>query len=569
MPNELDLKLDAIFAGLTAPGAMFATVPVTVRGVEMPMIAAAPPTLTDYFHHFCAQHGDADFLVDGNERLSFADVMGMVDQVARALAGAYGVKRGDRVGIAARNAPAWIILYMGTIMAGGVATLLNGWWQSHELVDGVREVECSIVFADKPRMRRLREVADEIVNVRLVELDFDLPTTGALAPLLSATKGDLPALTPDDGATILFTSGSTGQSKGAYSTHRQVLQGVFNYLVTSVAMLQLLTAEGNAPTLRPATLLNVPLFHVTAEVPVMLQSFALGRKLVMMHKWDAREAMRLIEAEKVTYFVGVPLMSFEILNHPERGDFDLSSCTAWAAGGAPRPVEHVRRLSTEMGEGRPLLGYGLTETNAVGCGNFADSYLAKPASTGRASPPLVDLAILDDAGQPVTQGERGEVCIRSVANFENYWGRDDATRACYTADAYFRTGDIGYVDDDGYLFIVDRKKDIIIRGGENISCQEVEDALYRMPQIAEASVFGLPDERFGEVPGAVVHLADGQAVDAAEIRAFLESEIAAFKVPARIWMSDEALPRLGTEKIDRVSLRKQYQDVWASEPQPA
>jgi acyl-CoA synthetase (AMP-forming)/AMP-acid ligase II len=291
---------------------------------------------------------------------------------------------------------------------------------------------------------------------------------------------------------------------------------------------------------------------------VLLQSFAMGRKLVLMPKWDAEDAMRLIEREQISYFVGVPLMSFEILTHPNRAKYDLSTVTDFAAGGAPRPVDHVRRIKEEMGGAAPLIGYGLTETNAVGCGNWRENYLAKPNSTGRASAPLVDLAILDDAGNKLAAGERGEVAIRSICNFREYWHRPDATAAAFSRDGYFLTGDIGYLDDDGYLFIVDRKKDIIIRGGENISCQEVEAAIYEHPLVAEAAVFGLPDERFGEVPGAVVHFHDGEAIDEAALQGFLCEHIAAFKVPARIWIAPEPLPRLGTEKIDKVGLRAKY-----------
>jgi len=254
----------------------------------------------------------------------------------------------------------------------------------------------------------------------------------------------------------------------------------------------------------------------------------------------------------------VPLMSFEILTHPNRAKYDLSTVTDFAAGGAPRPIDHVRRINEEMGGGAPLIGYGLTETNGVGCGNWRENYLAKPNSTGRASAPLVDLAILDDAGNKVAAGERGEVAIRSICNFREYWHRPDATAAAFSKHGYFLTGDIGYLDEDGYLFIVDRKKDIIIRGGENISCQEVEAAIYEHPLVAEAAVFGLPDERFGEVPGAVVHFHDGETVDEAALQGFLCEHIAAFKVPARIWIAPDPLPRLGTEKIDKVGLRAKY-----------
>jgi len=556
MRTELDTRMDSVMAAMTAQGGALALGTTTRFGQTLPTIAAAPPTLGAYFGHFCTEHAAVEFLVSGEERLTFVDVYAVAQQVAHALIDGHGVAKGDRVGIAMRNSPSWIALYMGILMAGGVATLLNGWWQSDELKASIEDVGCGLVFADPPRVQRLAAI--DGLAARVIEIDDRRPLGEALADVTAkATDGALPQIGAEDHATILFTSGSTGQSKGALSTHSQVMQGVFNYLASAMMMLGIATQDGTTSELQPSTLLNVPLFHVTAEVPVMLMSFAIARKLVMMPKWDAEQAMRLIEAEKVTYFVGVPLMSFEMLTHPNRAKYDLSTLTDIAAGGAPRPVEHVKRIEAEM-EGAPLIGYGLTETNGVGTGNWRGNYIAKPNSAGRPSLPLVDLAILDDAGVPVAQGSRGEVCIRSAANFQEYWGRPDATAAAYTADGYFRTGDIGYLDEDGYLFIVDRKKDIIIRGGENISCQEVEAALYEHPDVAEAAVFGLADEKFGEVPGAVVHLADGSDATQDDLCAFLYAHIAAFKVPQRIWVADEPLPRLGTEKIDKVSLRTKY-----------
>jgi acyl-CoA synthetase (AMP-forming)/AMP-acid ligase II len=563
MPSELDLKLDAIMDGLTTPGGMMTLTTYEDHGVTLPMIATAPPALSYYFQHFCTQHGDKDFLVCVDERLSFTRVYEQARAVAGALVQGHGVQRGDHIGIAMRNAPSWIVLYMGISMAGGVATLLNGWWTGPELAEGITDSDTKLVFADPPRAKRLVETQH---GAQVVVVDVGLPISDAMAPVLARGGGaetELPMLSGDDIATILFTSGSTGQSKGAISTHRAVVQATFNYLAQTLMSLQLATEMGQAPTLQPCTLLNVPLFHVTAEVPVMLQSFAMGRKLVIMQKWDAEEAMRLMEREKATYFVGVPLMSFEILTHPNRKDYDLSSVMDFAAGGAPRPVEHVKRIEEEMGGAKPLIGYGLTETNGAGCGNFRDNYLAKPNSTGRGSRPLIDLAILDDAGKPVRQGERGEVCIRSICNFTEYYKNAEATAAAFTSDGYFRTGDIGYLDEDSYLFIVDRKKDIIIRGGENISCQEVEAAIYESTDVAEAAVFGLADERFGEVPGAVVHPAEGVTLTQEALQAFLQSRIAGFKIPAKIWISEQPLPRLGTEKIDKVSLRTRYRELAA------
>jgi acyl-CoA synthetase (AMP-forming)/AMP-acid ligase II len=322
-----------------------------------------------------------------------------------------------------------------------------------------------------------------------------------------------------------------------------------------MVLLGLLTEEGQAPASLPRTLLSVPLFHVTGEVPVMLNSFVVGRCMVVMPKWDAGEALRLIEKEKITYFVGVPTMSLELLNHPDRAKYDLSSLKDITAGGAPRPISHVQRLQREFPNAQPGLGYGLTETNAVGCINFWGNYAAKPESTGRPARPFVEVAILgaDDAHLPA--GERGEIAIRTAANIKSYWCNPEATEAAFTADGYVRSGDIGYLDDDDYLFIVDRKKDIIIRGGENISAAEVEAACYACPEVAEAAVFGVSDDRLGEVPIAIICAQEGSDLDEAGLRSFLEQRLAAFKVPARMIFSKEPLPRLGTGKIDRVALK--------------
>ena len=333
--------------------------------------------------------------------------------------------------------------------------------------------------------------------------------------------------------------------------------GVYAYATGLMVLLGLLTEEGRPPATK-RTLINVPLFHVTGEVPVMLNSFVINRCMVMMAKWDAGEALRLVEKEGITYFVGVPTMSLELLNHPDRHKYDLSSLTDIAAGGAPRPASHVERLQAEFPKAQPALGYGLTETNAVGCSNFWGNYAAKPDSTGRAQKPFVELAILgaDDAHLP--PGERGEIAIRSAANIKCYWEDPSATAAVFTADGYVRTGDIGYVDEDGYLFIVDRKKDIIIRGGENIACAEVEAEIYACPAVAEVSVLGIPDERLGEVPLAVIYLHPDQSLTEEELRAYLEPRMAAFKIPARMIFAEDPLPKLGTGKIDRIAIKAQY-----------
>ncbi len=559
MPTALDQAIDTTVARLMADDGPLSVDYVEKFGVELPMIAKAPANLRDYFDAFCALHADREFLVDGNFRLTYADCHAAARALAGGLVAGHGLKNGDRVGIAARNSANWIIGYMAILMAGGVATLLNGWWQGGELAEGIRMVGCRFVLVDEQRAARLQN--EDIGGAHLLPFQHDIPPLDGLRSLTANGGGaetPLPPIGPLDAATILFTSGSTGQSKGAWSDHRAVVQGAMSYVGQTMVFFEILSANGEAPLLQPCTLLNVPLFHVTASVPVLLQSFAIGRKLVLMPKWDAEHAMQLIEREKVTYFVGVPLMSIEIATHPRRHDYDLTSCTGFAAGGAPRPVEHVKRIKQEMSWGYPLLGYGLTETNGVGCGNFTENYLAKPESTGPATKPLVDLAILDDDGKKLPQGERGEVCIRTIANFNGYWENDEATKAAFTADGYFRTGDIGYLDPDNYLFIVDRKKDIIIRGGENISCPEVEAAAYEHDGITELSVFGIADDRYGEVPGIVYYTKEGHDVPPEALKAFLQSKLAPFKVPVYFWRVEAALPRLGTLKIDRVTLRREY-----------
>jgi acyl-CoA synthetase (AMP-forming)/AMP-acid ligase II len=548
MASELDRKFDETLAAVTGPGGRIA---IDHDEQGRAFVGNFPPTLPSLFRAFGALNGEVEALVAGDERFTYADLDRLSERLARALAGR-GIGKGDRVGIAMRNCPAWIVTYMAVLKAGGIATLLNGWWQAHEMEHALKLTGPALIVTDRARGER---IAARCSQFPIATLQVDLPIEQALEPLLGGSEAELPEVAAEDDATILFTSGSTGDAKGALSTHRAVTTGVYVYAMGLMVLRTILESEGRPPG-QPRTLLNVPMFHVTGEVPVLLNSFVIGRTMVLMRKWDAEEAMRLIEKEKITYFVGVPTMSLELMNHPDRDKYDLSSLTDIAAGGAPRPVSHVERLQKTFGWAQPALGYGLTETNAVGFSNFWSNYQAKPASTGRVQEPLVTNAILGPGDAHLPAGEVGEIAIRSAANMTGYWNDPDATRAAFTDDGYFRTGDLGYLDEDGYLFIVDRKKDIIIRGGENISAAEVEAACYDHPQVAEASVFGAPDERLGEVPVAVIHPRGDLAESV--LREFLEGHVAGFKVPARFIFRAEPLPKLGTGKIDRVALKALY-----------
>jgi acyl-CoA synthetase (AMP-forming)/AMP-acid ligase II len=549
MASDLDRKFDETLAAIIGPGGRIV---LASNDQGRPIVANFPATLPSLLRTFCALNAATEALIAGDERFTFAELDDVSERLARALVGR-GIAKGERVAIAMRNCPAWIVTYMAALKAGAVATLLNGWWQAHEMEHALKLSSPALVIADRARGERIAARCSEFP---IVSLDVGCLLEQALAPLLDSPEADLPEIGPEDDATILFTSGSTGEAKGALSTHLAVTTGVYAYATHLMVLLSILEKEGRPPANPPRTLLNVPLFHVTGEVPVLLNSFVIGRGMVLMPKWDPVEAMRLIEKEKVTYFVGVPTMSLELVTHPDREKYDLSSLTDIAAGGAPRPVSHVERLKEAFGWAQPALGYGLTETNAVGCSNFWTSYAAKPGSTGRAQKPVVEVAILGPGDVHLAAGETGEIGIRSAANFKGYWRDEEATRQALTADGFVRTGDIGYLDDEGYLFIVDRKKDIIIRGGENISAAEVEAACYACPDVAEVSVFGVPDERLGEVPIAVVHGRGG--LDEAALRGFLEARVAAFKIPARFIFSEEPLPKLGTGKIDRVALKAVY-----------
>jgi acyl-CoA synthetase (AMP-forming)/AMP-acid ligase II len=553
VPNELDRRFDEELARVTGAGGRLS---IDRDEIGRPIVTNFPATLPAFFKTFCALNAANEAVVADDERLTFADLDRISDRLAQALV-ARGIAKGDRVAIAMRNCPAWIVAYMAIAKAGAIATLLNGWWKAAEMEHAIHLTDPKLIIADEARGKR---IAERCSRYDTACLPIDEPVERAIARLLDgAREGQaLPELAPEDDATILFTSGSTGDAKGALSTHRAVTTATYAYATALIVLLGLLTEEGNAPAGPPRTLLSVPLFHVTGAVPVMLNSFVVGRCMVIMPKWDASEALRLIEKEKITYFVGVPTMSLELMSHPDRHKYDLSSLKDITAGGAPRPVSHVERLKHEFPDAQPALGYGLTETNAVGCSNFWTSYAAKPASTGRAQRPLVDVAILGAGDQPLAGGEAGEIGIRSAANIKGYWKNPQATRETITADGTVRTGDLGYLDEDGYLFIVDRKKDIIIRGGENISAAEVEAECYACDAVAEAAVFGVPDERLGEVPVAVIHLKTGGMLPEGHLRDFLDRRLAKFKIPERIIFSPEALPRLGTGKIDRRALKAQY-----------
>lgn len=556
--------VDEVVSMLCADGMPFATHKETIRGQELTTFINQPGNLRDVWMMLLA-HGDKEYMVYGDERITFNETVAMASQLSQALVEDYGVKKGDRVAVAMRNYPEWPIVYMAVVAAGGVAVLMNAWWGEEELEWAVKDCGAVLAITDGIRGAHIR--------ARSPELPIIVARDPALEGANSASFDDVivgqapmkwPEVTlgPDDHAMMLYTSGSTGFPKGAYSDHRAVISVLFTWVCVALS-LKMLGRTNPDPEFQPKMLVAVPFFHVTGLLPVTLVSAVVGRKIVLMYKWDVEEALRLVEAEGITAFTGVPTMSYELATSPLREKYDTSSLTDIGGGGAARPPEHVRMIADAFAESNPGIGYGLTETNAIAAMMSGPEYLERPTSTGRPTPPLVELEIQGPDGKALPTGERGEICIKSVVNAIGYWNNPDATKRAFK-DGWFHSGDIGYLAEDGYLYIVDRMKDIIIRGGENISSLEVEGVLHGSDSVEDVMVFSLPCPRLGEIVGAAVFPRNG-GFDKDALLAEAAMHLAKYKLPEQIWVRDEPLPLIASGKIDRQGIRTHYQELWKAE----
>jgi acyl-CoA synthetase (AMP-forming)/AMP-acid ligase II len=554
-------EVEATIAGLTAPEGPFPVMEQVINGASRRVFGGFPDSLRDYFA-IGASHADKDCLVDGDRRYSFADVLQQAASLSHALVDQYGVRKGDRVALAMRNAPEWCISFMAITSIGAVAVPMNSWWQGEELIYGLKDSGASLVILDGSRYARmapwLTESSLPVIGVDTGGTPLPVQVDRLENLLTNAAPGGFPdiEIDPEDLALILYTSGSTGAPKGVFSTQRNVISALATWLVAVTAMASVQGTLGQEAEVQPAILLAIPLFHVTGLHSMFLLSLAVGRKVVMMRKWDVNVALELIQAEQITHFNGVPTMSMELMNHPRLEDYDLSSLVDISSGGAERPAEQVATLIERFPGAMPSVGYGLTETNAIGSISGQDDYAQRPDSVGRPTSPLVEIRIIDEQGKPVAKGESGEICFRSPAVAGGYWNCPEASAEVFK-DGWVRTGDVGYQDEEDFLYIVDRLKDIIIRGGENISCPEVEAALYTHPDIVEAAVFSLPDERLGEIVGAAVMTRSGTHVETEQIQAFLSDRLAAFKIPAHIWCQAKPLSRIAVGKISKKELRSE------------
>ena len=554
-------KFDDAAAQLTQPGQPFALDTVEIGGVSYRNYAPMPANLGAYFQ-VMLKHADKDFAVYLDERYTFAQGYQHAAEFATALVQRFAVGRGDRVAILSRNNPQWMMSFIGATSVGAVAVPMNGWWTTEELDYGFADSGAKIVVADRARVERLLPIAAKH-DLQIIAIDdcSDLDIPGAsFADLLQQYAGAaMPEVevAADDPASIMYTSGSTGHPKGALSSHRGILSALYSWMLMGVATKVVEGGGSGEEKFAPAALITIPLFHCTGSHSAFMLSLVVGRKMVIMHKWDAQEALRLIEQERITWFNGVPTMSAELQAAAETTERDVSSLTEIMAGGAARPPDQVGKIVSTFKKSSAGIGYGLTETNALGAVNAGAFYMANPNSTGRVVPAVTDFRIEGENGQELPLGERGELCIKSPANILCYWNKPEATAEAFV-NGWFHTGDVAYMDEEGFVYIVDRIKEIIIRGGENISCIEVEAAIYSHPAVCEAAVFGLPDERLGEIVGAAIVLHEGAEMTSRDLHDFLAEHLASFKIPAHTWFRAEPLPRIASGKIFKRQLKADY-----------
>ena len=555
-------KYNEVLANLTAEDQIYAFEEVThSSGISYREFKNTPKTLAKFFE-FGLLFPEWEFIVFNDERYTYQDIHKKAAQTANALKNA-GVKKGDRVAICMANNPEYIISFMAVTSMGAVCVLLNSWWVPDEITYGLENSGAIVLIGDEKRLKGLDKFAD--LQKIVVRPTNDLNECMDFDSFISRQSDtfDEPSLNTHDNATIFYTSGSTGFPKGVLSTHRNILATLFSWALVTTLKREVEDSDHNSesqsldeiPKQQAAILHCVPLFHVTGSHSGFLMSIIAGRKMVMMSKWDPGAALQLIQDEKIGAITGVPTQTWDLLTHPDRDKYDLSSFKELSGGGAPRPPEHVKKLKDGFNDAEPSIGYGLTETNAAGTLNLGKDYLLHPGSCGRAIPPVTDVAIIDENWNFIEEPKAvGEIVIKSPANMVGYWMNQEATDEVFNDDGWFKSGDLGYID-DGFVYIVDRVKDMVIRGGENISCIEVETAIYAHPSVQEVAVFGIPEERLGETLCVAICLKPLMELSEQELKDFLQDKLAAFKIPSIMHISHEELPRVASGKFSKTQLR--------------
>lgn len=555
-------KLKGIVAAHKAPDAPLATHSEVINGIEYNVFSKIPSNLSKLYELGLAA-ADKTFLVYQDERFTFAETLAISRRIARVMLETYTIAPGDRVAVCARNSPEWCMTYMAATMIGAVIVPMNSWWKGPELEYGLNDSGAKLVFIDPDRLAQLlphlSQVESEIAIIKPLENEKTYPgfydLIEGIEPLSEAELNAIEVL-PEANASIMYTSGSTGMPKGVLSSHRNIISALYTWCfvkeITEILRPELV--EEN-PEFDPAILANVPLFHVTGSHAQFLACFLYLRKFVMMYKWDAEQALELIEKERISVLHGVPTMAWEVMQSEKFERTDIRSLRSVQSGGAPRPPEHLNMILEKFPDNAiPGLGYGLTETNAIGAIISGKFYEARPNSTGRPTPPITEVKIVDENDNTLENGEVGEICIKSPTVMKGYWNKPEAT-AEVIKDGWFYSGDIGMLDPLGFLIIMDRAKDIVIRGGENIGCAEVEYAIAEHPSVNEVSVYGVPDERLGEKPCATVMLRTGSQLSENDLKQFLKDKIAGFKIPELMYFQYEQLPRIASGKIAKKELR--------------
>ena len=543
---------------LTGPGGAFEIVEADVLGNRLRTYKNAPPTVREVWQS-TLQFAERPYLVYNDERLSYGQAHDIVNSAANWLL-AQGVKPGDRVAIAMRNFPEWMLIYWACLSVGITVVGMNAWWTAEEMAYGLSDSAPKVLFLDAERLARVQERPDMVGGMQLVGVRIpDMPAGMVDWSTVASHGGAMPDMTvdPDSDACIFYTSGTTGFPKGAQLTHRGCVANLFNMLFAGASSaLAVERATGVAPPAEPpipVTLITTPLFHVTANNCGAYATTAAGGKMVLMYRWEAGEALRIIEKERVTSMSGVPTMARELINHPDFAKTDTSSLLALAGGGAQVPPDLVLKIEKQVSTARPSTGYGMTETCGIITSVSGDFFVDKPDSAGPAMPSF-EAKCVDDDGNTVPPGQVGELWVKGSPVIKGYINRPDATAASIT-DGWLHTGDIARIDEDGFIFIVDRKKDMVLRGGENIYCAEVESAIYRNNAIAECCVFGVPDERLGEEVGVAIVVKPGETLSEDDLRAHCATIMAKHKVPRYIWFLDEPLPRNASGKFLKRDLR--------------
>ena len=564
--SELLDDFNAAYSALTAPGAPFSWSVTEVRGVPVRVYDSVLPNMRAVWE-MTSQYGDSDYLVYGDERYSYAEAHAQVRALAHHLRTEHGAGPGTRVAVSMRNYPEWVLAHWAVMSVGAAVVGMNAWWTRQEMEFALQDCEPVALIVDGERLERLGP-AGEGPPIIVARFDGALPARfrswESVTDAATAPESLPPAeIDPDDDALIFYTSGTTGFPKGAQLTHRGVVHNLFNMIFLNACgdtarAQRLAAAGGEAPAPAPAVtaLLPVPLFHVTGCNCVMHPVTIAGGRLVLMYRWDATEALRLIEREGVTVMTGVPTMSRELLQHPDWASTDTSSLRSMGGGGAAIPTDLARRIDEGLSHGRPGVGYGLTETSGIATAISNEFYLARPSAVGPLVP-CMEAKVIDENGETLEPGARGELLLWGPNVMKGYLNRPHATEEAL-ADGWFRTGDVVEIDDDGWIYIKDRIKDMVIRGGENIHCSEVEAAIYQLDEVAEVAAFGVPDERLGEEVGAAVVLAPGAEVDEADLAAHLDGRLARFKHPRYVWFLDEPLPRNANGKFLKRELRERF-----------